>query len=115
MATGDVCPMQAVIGGITAQEVMKACSGKFMPVFQWMYYDALECLPEDKSVLTEESCRPRQDRYDGQRAVFGDEFQTKLGGLKYFLVRHTSILSRSLLLLTSQYVPVDFERAVSEL
>ena len=23
MAAGDVCPMQAVIGGITAQEVMK--------------------------------------------------------------------------------------------
>jgi len=24
-ATGDVCPMQAVIGGIAAQEVMKVC------------------------------------------------------------------------------------------
>jgi len=25
-ATGDICPMQAVIGGITAQEVMKVWS-----------------------------------------------------------------------------------------
>lgn len=46
VAAGDVCPMQAVIGGITAQEVMKACSGKFMPIQQHLYFDALECLPE---------------------------------------------------------------------
>lgn len=46
VAAGDVCPMQAVIGGITAQEVMKACSGKFMPIIQHLYFDALECLPE---------------------------------------------------------------------
>lgn len=25
-ARGDICPMQGVIGGITAQEVMKVCS-----------------------------------------------------------------------------------------
>lgn len=85
-AQGDVCPVQAFIGGITAQEVMKACSGKFMPLQQFMYFDALECLPEDKSILTEESCRPRNSRYDGQIAVFGTDFQEKLGDLNYFLV-----------------------------
>lgn len=71
--------MQAVIGGITAQEIMKvisitldishivfkmylslfllilyfalqACSGKFHPIVQWLYFDALECLPESGSV-----------------------------------------------------------------
>lgn len=47
VAVGDVCPMQAVIGGITAQEVMKACSGKFMPIQQHLHFDALECLPVD--------------------------------------------------------------------
>jgi len=46
VAAGDVCPMQAVIGGITAQEVMKACSGKFMPIHQHLHFDAVECLPE---------------------------------------------------------------------
>ena len=31
-----------------------------MPVFQWLYFDALECLPEEDpdSVLSEESCKP---------------------------------------------------------
>ncbi|KAH3819410.1 ubiquitin-like modifier-activating enzyme 1 isoform X2 [Dreissena polymorpha] len=84
---GDLCPMAAVIGGITAQEVMKACSGKFHPVNQYLYFDALECLPEDKDTsLTESNCAPQNNRYDGQAAVFGHDFQKKLGGLKYFLV-----------------------------
>lgn len=86
-AMGDLCPMQAVIGGITAQEVMKACSGKFTPINQWLYFDSLECLPENADeVLTEETCKPTGCRYDGQKAVFGDTFQNVLGDLKYFLV-----------------------------
>lgn len=36
--------------------LFQACSGKFSPLMQYLYFDALECLPEDKSVLTEESC-----------------------------------------------------------
>uniref|UniRef100_A0A674JCT1 E1 ubiquitin-activating enzyme n=1 Tax=Terrapene triunguis TaxID=2587831 RepID=A0A674JCT1_9SAUR len=64
-----------------------ACSGKFMPITQWLYFDALECLPEDsKEALTEEQCRPRNSRYDGQIAVFGADLQAKLGQQKYFLV-----------------------------
>ena len=72
---GDLSPMAASMGGIVAQEVMKACSGKFMPIKQWLYFDALECLPEDTSVLTEEACKPTGSRYDGQVAVFGQDFQ----------------------------------------
>lgn len=26
---------------------LQACSGKFTPLQQWLYFDALECLPED--------------------------------------------------------------------
>lgn len=86
-AQGSLPPMQSVIGSIAAQEVMKACSGKFMPVKQWLYFDALECLPEDKdTALNEETCKLRNSRYDGQTSVFGNKFQDKLGNLKYFLV-----------------------------
>ena len=31
-ARGDICPMQGVIGGITAQEVMKVCSALYVNV-----------------------------------------------------------------------------------
>ena len=39
---------------------LQACSGKFTPIQQWLYFDALECLPEESadSVLTEESGKP---------------------------------------------------------
>lgn len=73
--------MTATIGGTVAQEVMKACSGKFMPFRQYMYFDAIECLAEKD--LTEEECKPLGCRYDKQIAVFGHQFQEKLGSLKY--------------------------------
>ncbi|NXW61210.1 UBA1 enzyme, partial [Eurystomus gularis] len=87
-ATGDLAPVNAFIGGLAAQEVMKAVSGKFTPITQWLYFDALECLPEESKemVLTEEKCRPRNSRYDGQIAVFGEDLQAKLGAQKYFVV-----------------------------
>ncbi|NP_001171842.1 ubiquitin-like modifier-activating enzyme 1 [Saccoglossus kowalevskii] len=85
-AQGDVCPMQAVFGGIAAQEVMKACSGKFNPIYQWMYFDALECLPENDDPTTEAECQSENSRYDSQIAVFGKKFQEKLGKQKYFVV-----------------------------
>ncbi|XP_028146852.1 ubiquitin-like modifier-activating enzyme 1 [Diabrotica virgifera virgifera] len=86
VSAGDLNPINATIGGIVAQEVMKACSGKFHPIFQWFYYDAIECLPQDKSEITEELAAPTGSRYDGQVAVFGKEFQKKLASLKYFIV-----------------------------
>lgn len=91
ICAGDLSPMAAAMGGIVAQEVMKACSGKFMPIKQWMYFDALECLPEDKSKLTEANCAPYPEaevdsRYNGQIAVFGRDFQDKLGRQRYFVV-----------------------------
>lgn len=101
MAAGDLAPVNAFIGGLAAQEVMKviqspiialdqwdisgtfcislichgllnvvfffcffsssaqACTGKFMPIMQWLYFDAVECLPEAEDVvLTEEECAP---------------------------------------------------------
>lgn len=84
VCSGDLCPMNGAIGGITAQEVMKACTGKFTPIYQYFAFDAIECLPEGG--LTEEECAPIGSRYDGQIAVFGRKFQDVLGQLKYFIV-----------------------------
>ncbi|KAJ1531032.1 hypothetical protein ONE63_005862 [Megalurothrips usitatus] len=81
---GSLSPMNATIGGIVAQEVMKACSGKFHPIYQWLYFDAVECLPP--SGVSEEDAKAVGSRYDSQVAVFGQQFQKKLGSLKYFIV-----------------------------
>ena len=84
-AMGDLSPMAAFFGGITAQEVLKAVSGKFQPIKQWMYFDSLESLPSTTK-RSPELCKPVGSRYDGQIAVFGTEYQEKIGNLKQFLV-----------------------------
>lgn len=84
LAAGNFAPMNAFIGGIVAQEVMKACSGKFHPIYQWLYFDAIECIP--KNGVSEMDAKPIDSRYDGQIAIFGNEFQKKIGSLKYFIV-----------------------------
>ncbi|XP_071438940.1 ubiquitin-like modifier-activating enzyme 1 isoform X2 [Hetaerina americana] len=84
MASGDICPMNAVIGGIVAQEVLKASSGKFMPIFQWLYFDAVECLPDEVPNIME--FHSNGSRYDSQIALFGKEFQKRLESLRYFVV-----------------------------
>uniref|UniRef100_A0A1B6D3R9 E1 ubiquitin-activating enzyme n=1 Tax=Clastoptera arizonana TaxID=38151 RepID=A0A1B6D3R9_9HEMI len=85
VCAGNLCPINAAIGGIVAQEVMKACSGKFSPIFQFLYFDAVECLPDSDSI-DEADFQAKNCRYDGQISVLGNSFQKKLGLLKYFVV-----------------------------
>ncbi|XP_011363035.1 ubiquitin-like modifier-activating enzyme 7 isoform X2 [Pteropus vampyrus] len=86
-SAGGLSPMAAVLGAVAAQEVLKAVSRKFMPLDQWLYFDALDCLPEDGEHLPNpEDCSPRCCRYDGQIAVFGAGFQEKLSHQHYLLV-----------------------------
>lgn len=84
-ARGDLTPMAAVIGGLVAQEVLKACSAKFNPIFQHFYFDSLESLPS--APLSEELCAPMGSRYDNQIAVFGKTFhEEKICNGRHFLV-----------------------------
>jgi len=85
-ATGELSPIIAVTGGFVAQEVLKACSGKFHPTVQHLYFDAIEALPSNKAALTESECAPVNSRYDRQIAVFGKTFQEKIQNYRQFLV-----------------------------
>ncbi|KAH8596037.1 hypothetical protein B0O99DRAFT_620858 [Bisporella sp. PMI_857] len=84
-AQGDLNPMAAFFGGLAAQEVLKAVSGKFHPINQYLYFDSLESLPTNYK-RSEQLCAPQDSRYDGQIAVFGTEYQQKLANTKEFLV-----------------------------
>lgn len=84
-ANGELAPVMAVTGSFVAQEALKACSGKFHPLVQHLYFDALEALP--KSIpLSPEECAPQGSRYDRQIAVLGKTFQEKLTNSRLFLV-----------------------------
>jgi len=71
-----------------------------MPIRQFFYFDAIECLPEnvfqppnETTTTTTESNTVlrlpsrKKSRYYSQEIVFGEDFQEKLGKSKYFVVR----------------------------
>uniref|UniRef100_A0A8C0IZI3 E1 ubiquitin-activating enzyme n=1 Tax=Chelonoidis abingdonii TaxID=106734 RepID=A0A8C0IZI3_CHEAB len=78
-AAGDLAPINAFIGGLAAQEVMKVAPGRLGPVPE--ADRGVGAGSQDSGVLS-----PRNSRYDGQIAVFGADLQAKLGQQKYFLV-----------------------------
>lgn len=77
-------PMAAMFGGIVGQEVVKACSGKFHPLFQFFYFDSVESLPVEP--VDSSDFRPQNCRYDAQISVFGSKLQKKLEDAKVFIV-----------------------------
>jgi len=85
-ATGVISPMAAFLGGIVGQEALKACSGKFTPIRQFFYFDAVECLPDAVYAGTSDEFAPSGSRYDGQIVVFGRKLQAKIRDLNMFLV-----------------------------
>ncbi|KAF8680727.1 hypothetical protein HU200_045568 [Digitaria exilis] len=77
-------PMAAMFGGIVGQEVVKACSGKFHPLYQFFYFDSVESLPTRQ--LDPQDLKPSNSRYDAQISVFGSKLQKKLHDANIFVV-----------------------------
>ncbi|RLM86686.1 Ubiquitin-activating enzyme E1 3 [Panicum miliaceum] len=77
-------PMAAMFGGIVGQEVVKACSGKFHPLYQFFYFDSVESLPTYQ--LDPQDLKPSNSRYDAQISVFGSKLQKKLQDANIFIV-----------------------------
>ncbi|KAE8729083.1 Ubiquitin-activating enzyme E1 1 [Hibiscus syriacus] len=107
-------PMAAMFGGIVGQEVVKACSGKFHPLFQkrkrsyqinnliessgtkgailnnrmeyleFFYFDSVESLPTEP--MDPSDFRPLNSRYEAQISVFGSKLQKKMEEAKVFIV-----------------------------
>ncbi|KAI3353250.1 hypothetical protein L3Q82_019783, partial [Scortum barcoo] len=84
-ARGTLPPLAAAVGGLASQEVLKAITGKFAPLQQWFYLDAVEVVRPLQSVSAEEFF-PRGDRYDGLRACIGESMCLELHKLRVFMV-----------------------------
>lgn len=85
-AQGVISPMAAFLGGIVGQEALKACSGKFTPIQQFFYFDAMEALPDSVFAGVTDEFAPSGSRYDAQTVVFGRALQQKIQSLSLFLV-----------------------------
>eukprot|EP00899_Mesostigma_viride_P025587 jgi/Mesvir1/6212/Mv00893-RA.2 len=48
-AQAELAPMVSIVGGIASCEVIKSASGKLMPIHQWLFLDAVECLTASSS------------------------------------------------------------------
>eukprot|EP00798_Chlamydomonas_sp_ICE-L_P027491 gene27492-4798_t len=83
-ANAEISPMTAMFGGVVGQEVVKAVSGKFHPVHQWLYFDSIESLPSE--TLPAKEYEPVGSRYDGQISIFGISLQRKMAKSNLFLV-----------------------------
>ncbi|TRY90346.1 hypothetical protein DNTS_023630 [Danionella cerebrum] len=84
-ARGCLFPLAAAVSGIASQEVLKALTGKFSPLQQWFYLDALEVVQPLQSLPVEEFI-PRGDRYDALRACIGHSLCMKLHTFRVFMV-----------------------------
>ncbi|XP_071116037.1 ubiquitin-like modifier-activating enzyme 6 [Haliotis cracherodii] len=81
---GCLALLCATMGGFVAQEGLKALTGKFTPLNQMLYLDAMEILPgldADKQQF-----QTRGDRYDLLRACVGDDTCQKLANIKLFMI-----------------------------
>jgi ubiquitin-activating enzyme E1 len=102
----SLAPMASVVGALAASEVTKACSGKFMPIRQWLHVDASECLPPWE-YGSDELFAPALDRYDGMRLVFGEEIVRTLSSSSWFVVGAGAIGCEMLKLLALLGVSTD--------
>ncbi|XP_062285260.1 ubiquitin-like modifier-activating enzyme 6 isoform X1 [Scomber scombrus] len=84
-ARGTLPPLAAAVGGLASQEVLKAITGKFAPLQQLFYLDAIEVVRPLQSLPAEEFF-PRGDRYDGLRACIGESMCEELHKLRVFMV-----------------------------
>jgi len=77
---GVLAPLCAAVGGVASQEVLKAISGKFTPLKQWLCLDAVELAPKQMLAGKE------GDRYNPMRHCLSNELVTSVHSLNLFMV-----------------------------
>jgi ubiquitin-activating enzyme E1 len=89
-ARGALMPLSAFLGGVVAQECLKALSGKFTPQQQWLLLDALELVPSDDELGAGADLgalfAPRDSRADALRACVGEPLVQTLATSRLFMV-----------------------------
>eukprot|EP00577_Skeletonema_sp_RCC1716_P004352 CAMPEP_0113411772 /NCGR_PEP_ID=MMETSP0013_2-20120614/22462_1 /TAXON_ID=2843 ORGANISM="Skeletonema costatum, Strain 1716" /NCGR_SAMPLE_ID=MMETSP0013_2 /ASSEMBLY_ACC=CAM_ASM_000158 /LENGTH=1402 /DNA_ID=CAMNT_0000298185 /DNA_START=1399 /DNA_END=5607 /DNA_ORIENTATION=- /assembly_acc=CAM_ASM_000158 len=77
---GKFTPIQALSGALAAQEVLKAATGLYNPVHQFLLYDCDEVLHGN------EDCSESESVASGQSYILGEHISKKLARSRIFLV-----------------------------
>eukprot|EP01046_Picozoa_sp_COSAG06_P022250 COSAG06_NODE_1714_length_8624_cov_12.847977_1_plen_2251_part_00 len=87
--SGCFSPLAAYMGGIVAQEALKAISGKFTPLRQWMYVDTAEVVPNNIPKMSAERSAlldPSTSRDSANAIVLGEELLNAVKEARVFMV-----------------------------
>ena len=76
-------PLSAFVGGVVGQEVIKAISGKFTPIQQWLYADMREVVP---SGCEQEGAAAADTPMDNLECCIGRSAAEKVRNAKLFMV-----------------------------
>jgi len=82
---GSIAPLTSFQGGVMAQECLKSLSGKYLALYQWMYFDAREVVPPLDSKDSSQF-QPEENRFASQVICLGKETCARLSNLKLFMV-----------------------------
>ena len=86
--SGKLVPLQGIIGAIAAQEALKAVSGLYTPIRQFLLFDCQELMVSDgprTSVATDAASSNAKIYSKGLRYILGDDVVEKLHGRKIFI------------------------------
>ncbi|KAK4304121.1 hypothetical protein Pmani_023916 [Petrolisthes manimaculis] len=86
-SSGCVAGVTSVVGGVAAGEVVKACARRFSPLTQFLYFDSLECLPQEGlGELLDGMVGCEGSRYEGLVGVVGNGVVEVLKNLQVLVV-----------------------------
>ena len=78
----EISPLTSFIGCVSAQEIIKY-TGKYIPIHQWIWFDFSETV-ENLNENIERNLK--NDRYDDQISIFGNDIQEKLENSNIFII-----------------------------
>lgn len=78
---GQLTPMNSIIGGLAAHNIISGLSNKYTPIKQWLYYDCNKICTPDHTYKWKYS-----PTYQNQVKVIGTELQEKINNTKLFIV-----------------------------
>ena len=85
----DVCPVAAIVGAFAAAEALKAGSGVYLPLSQWLYIDLAE-------VAAQGPAAPETQTSDAHAALFGQETLAALAALRVLVAGAGGIAGEAL-------------------
>lgn len=82
---GQLTPINSIIGGIVANQIISGISNKYTPIKQWMYYECNDiCI--NSNIESDKIKVIKDNMYLNQIKVIGNELQSKLNSYSVFIV-----------------------------